>query len=155
MRRYTITPTSSATTTTNGTTSKKRGRPSAAAAAAAAAAGEEENGGKKKRERKPKDPNAPKRPASAYILFQNEVRRSVSEQHPNLNYREVLGEVSLAWASLDPARKAIYQETHDKEKAVYDVQKAAYDLNQKRSKTQTTSPQEAQEPTHPSFDRYR
>ncbi len=89
---------------------KKRGRPSnAAVVAAAVSAGHPVSvpAEKEKKTRKPKDPNAPKRPASAYILFQNDVRKEVVEKNPGMQYRDVLGEISKEWATLDPERKAV------------------------------------------------
>jgi hypothetical protein len=73
-----------------------------------AAAGDQE--GKKKRqtkEKKPKDVNAPKRPASAYLLFQNEVRKTVQAEHPDMPYNQILGEISKLWHAMTPEEKAV------------------------------------------------
>ncbi|KAG8983428.1 hypothetical protein FRB90_006042 [Tulasnella sp. 427] len=88
----------------------------------------DEDGKKKRKKREPKDPNAPKRPASAYILYQNEVRAKFREEHPQLSYRELLPEIAKAWQNLDPVEKQRYQDIVDKGKAVYTVQKKAYDM---------------------------
>ncbi|KAI0034399.1 high mobility group box domain-containing protein, partial [Vararia minispora EC-137] len=54
--------------------------------------------------RKVKDPNAPRRPASSYILFQNDVRPSLRETFPGLTHTELMTRVSKLWAEL-PAEK--------------------------------------------------
>jgi hypothetical protein len=60
---------------------------------------------KRKRNTKPKDPNAPKRPASSYILFQNEVRKELKEQHPNLSNADLLGMISEQWKHMSDEQK--------------------------------------------------
>jgi hypothetical protein len=62
---------------------------------------------KKKREKKPKDPNAPKAPPSAYILFQNEVRTGVREQHPDIHYKELMVLISKQWNALPLEKKQV------------------------------------------------
>ncbi|KAG9049833.1 hypothetical protein FS837_009016 [Tulasnella sp. UAMH 9824] len=79
----------------------------------------------KKRRRKP---NAPKRPASAYILYQNGLRAKFREEHPELSYRELLLEIAKTWQNLDPVEKQRYQDIVDKGKAVSTVEKKAYDM---------------------------
>lgn len=76
---------------------KKRGRPAPPV----------EDGKKKRKAREPKDPDAPKRPASAYILFQNDVRKAMTLRYPDMPYKELLIEISREWAGLDPAKKAV------------------------------------------------
>ncbi len=69
-----------------------------------------EAGGKEKRKRKekaPKDPNAPKRPPSAYLLFQNDVRKDMQEKLPGKTYREVLTEISKRWTAMTEEQKAV------------------------------------------------
>lgn len=46
------------------------------------------------------DPDAPKRPASAYIEFQNEVREDMRKRHPELSYKEVMSKISDSWKAL-------------------------------------------------------
>ena len=75
------------------TKKRKRGRP-----------GADE---KEKKGKKAKDLFAPKRPPSAYILFQNEVRKAMQEKYPGLAYSEILGKVSEKWAGLAPEQKSV------------------------------------------------
>lgn len=65
-------------------------------------------GGKRKRaEKKLKDPNAPKRPASAYIMFQNEIRSKLKQDHPELNNNELMAHISELWGKLAEDQKAV------------------------------------------------
>ena len=55
---------------------------------------------KRTRKKAVKDPNAPKRPPSAYILFQNEVREKTREENQGLPYRQVLDVISQKWKGM-------------------------------------------------------
>lgn len=57
-------------------------------------------GKRQKKEKKLKDPNAPKRPASAYLIYQNEIRQNTKASHPNLNYRDLITQVGEQWKAL-------------------------------------------------------
>ena len=72
----------------------------------------EDDGKKRKRkrgdkEKKIKDPHAPKRPQSAYLLYQNEVRKAMQEKFKDLPYKEVLGEIAKSWSALSAAEKKV------------------------------------------------
>ncbi|KAF8717760.1 high mobility group, partial [Rhizoctonia solani] len=66
-----------------------------------------------------KDPNAPKRPATSYIMFQNDIRDELRRKHPGLPYKELLGKVSEAWAALGEDQKKAYQNVADTNMAKY------------------------------------
>ncbi|KAI6168930.1 hypothetical protein EDD17DRAFT_451527 [Pisolithus thermaeus] len=72
----------------------------------------EEVGKKRKREKKVKDPHAPKAPPSAYIMFQNDVRTRVRAEHPGLQYKELMGLISKQWNSLSPEKKQVREIVH-------------------------------------------
>lgn len=61
----------------------------------------------KRRKRKPKDPNAPKRPASSYIFFQNEVRKKIKASNPNISNSELLTMISKQWQEMSEEDKAV------------------------------------------------
>jgi len=82
---------------------------------------------KRKRNTKPKDPNAPKRPASSYILFQNEVRKELKEQHPNLSNSDLLGMISEQWKHMSDEQKETYNQAMKTAKTQYSEEKKAYD----------------------------
>lgn len=50
----------------------------------------DDGGGKKTAKRAKKDPNAPKRPMNAYMLYANSVREQVREENPDLSMGEVV-----------------------------------------------------------------
>lgn len=57
-----------------------------------------------------RDPNAPKRPPSAYLLFQNEIREDMRQQFKDLTYSDVLGKISEAWKNLTEEQRKVYQD---------------------------------------------
>ncbi len=74
--------------------------------AAAAAAGQKAN-------QKPmKDPNAPKKPLSAYFLFSQEERLKVKAEFPDYSITEVAKELGRRWATIDPAIKQSYEQRY-------------------------------------------
>ncbi|EEB92266.1 hypothetical protein MPER_09251 [Moniliophthora perniciosa FA553] len=83
----------------------------------------EDEGGKRKRT---KDPNAPKRPASSYIIYQNEVRQTIKEQHPNLSPAEIRTLISQEWAKMSEEEKEYYRKNAQIAKDKYTAEKAAY-----------------------------
>ncbi|THV00584.1 HMG-box [Dendrothele bispora CBS 962.96] len=83
--------------------------------------------GKRKREKKPKDPNAPKRPASSYILYQNEVRPQLKEKYPDLNIGDLRKLMSEEWAAMSNEDKERYNKLASDAKKNYSEAKRAYD----------------------------
>jgi hypothetical protein len=71
---------------------------------------EEDGEGKVKRKRQPRkarDPNEPRRPASAYILFQNDVRKELKSQHPTVSQSELLNMISKQWNEMTDDQKSV------------------------------------------------
>lgn len=64
---------------------------------------------KKKRKTKPKDPNAPKRPPSSYLLFQNEVRQELKAKNPDMPNNALLGMIAKEWANMPQEQKDVRQ----------------------------------------------
>lgn len=50
----------------------------------------DDGAGKKKAKRAKKDPNAPKKPMNAYMLYANSVRTKVREENPEMSMGEVV-----------------------------------------------------------------
>ncbi len=61
----------------------------------------------KKRAKKIKDPNAPKRPASSYILFQNDVRSELRKKNPEMRNNELLSHIAKLWAEMPQEQKEV------------------------------------------------
>ena len=57
--------------------------------------------------KKAKDPDAPKRAASSYIFFQNDLRQELRKQHPDITSTEIMTRVSKQWAEMTPDQKAV------------------------------------------------
>lgn len=63
--------------------------------------------GVKRKRTEAKDPNAPKRPATAYIFFNAEMRPKVKEEHPEMSLAERSKLVGKMWANLKPEKKQV------------------------------------------------
>ncbi|SCV68307.1 BQ2448_428 [Microbotryum intermedium] len=102
----------------------------AAAAHAAAGSDEEEDGegkGKKKlKVKKVKDPNAPKRPASAYIEFQNSVRDEFRQADPEATYQEILRKISGVWQAMPDHEKKRWNDITAEKTIEYEKAKRNY-----------------------------
>jgi hypothetical protein len=71
---------------------------------------EDVEGAPKKRRiaiKKVKDPDAPKRAASSYLFFQNDLRQELRKQHPDITSSELMARISKQWASMTPEQKAV------------------------------------------------
>ncbi|KAG6329862.1 hypothetical protein ID866_9226, partial [Astraeus odoratus] len=86
----------------------------------------EDGGKRRRREKKAKDPNAPKAPPSAYIMFQNDVRNRVRAEHPDLQYKELMGLISKQWNALSPEKKQPYFDKVTNAKKSHEVDLAKY-----------------------------
>ncbi|KAL5530756.1 hypothetical protein ACEPAF_7014 [Sanghuangporus sanghuang] len=80
-------------------------------------------------EKKERDPNMPKRPPSAYLIFQNEVREEMKKLYPDLPYIEVLSKISERWSNMTGEQKKMYIDATNKMRAKFGVDKAAYDAS--------------------------
>lgn len=79
-----------------------------------------------KAKRKKKDPNAPKRPLSAFFLFCADERPSVKVSHPEYSVGEVAKEMGERWAKVSGEVKAKYEASAALEKQRYEKDMAAY-----------------------------
>ncbi|POY71248.1 hypothetical protein BMF94_5560 [Rhodotorula taiwanensis] len=80
-----------------------------------------------RKEKKEKDPNAPKRPPSAYIEYQNSVREDFRKQYSDLPYSEVLKKIGLVWQGMTEAEKKAWHDITEKKKHQYLADKTAYE----------------------------
>jgi high mobility group protein B3 len=84
-----------------------------------------------KKDKKAKDPNKPKRPASAFFIFMEEFRQQYKEKHPNNKSVSVVGKAGGdKWKSLSDAEKAPYAAKAEKRKAEYEKNMKAYNKKQ-------------------------
>ena len=75
-----------------------------------------------------KDPNAPKKPLSAYFLFSQEERLKVKEQFPDYSITEVAKELGRRWATIDPAVKQSYEQRYQESRRQYEQALQVCDL---------------------------
>merc|ERR1719516_452504 len=66
-----------------------------------------------------KDPSAPKKPLSAFMIFSGEERAQVLTDLGNLSMGEVSSELGRRWASLAPELKAKFEEKSMRERERY------------------------------------
>ncbi|EPS69148.1 hypothetical protein M569_05619, partial [Genlisea aurea] len=80
-----------------------------------------------KKEKAVKDPNKPKRPASAFFVFMEEFRKTYKEKHPNNKSVAAVGKAGgEKWKSMSAAEKAPYVAKADKRKVQYEKDVQAY-----------------------------
>lgn len=69
--------------------------------------------------KKKKDPNAPKRPQSAFFLFCADFRADLKKRNPSWSVGEIAKELGRQWTNAKPAFKKKYTDKGEKEKAKY------------------------------------
>ena len=74
-----------------------------------------------------KDPNAPKRPASAYILFCNEARPKIIKKQPGLSAADVMKDLGAKWAKTSEKTKKPYIDASNEASDKYKADKKAYE----------------------------
>jgi hypothetical protein len=79
--------------------------------------------GRKKRE---KDPNAPVRPRTSYILFCSEQRPVLKEANPTLSATEITSELGRQWKALAPANRVKYDKSAAEDKERYNAEMKNY-----------------------------
>ena len=72
-----------------------------------------------------KDPNEPKRPASAYVIYATEQMALAHAANPK--GKQIMKQVAAAWKGLSAAKKKIYEKRLEEEQARYAKEKAAWD----------------------------
>ncbi|KAI3949719.1 hypothetical protein MKX01_040936 [Papaver californicum] len=103
-------------------------------------------GGRKtsKKEKAVKDPNKPKRPASAFFVFMEDFRTQFKEKHPNNKSVSVVGKAGGdKWKSLSDAEKAPYVAKAEKRKVEYNKTMDAY--NKKLARGSNADEEEEEE----------
>ncbi|CAG8460702.1 11657_t:CDS:2 [Acaulospora colombiana] len=73
-----------------------------------------------------KDPNAPKRPNTAYILFSNEIRAETKADNPHANQKEIVTLIGQKWKALSREQKKVYEDRYFADKERYDEELRAY-----------------------------
>ena len=74
--------------------------------------------------KKVKDPNAPKRPLSAYMFFAKAERPNILKKHPNYSVTDVAKELGVRWKTIKDKSK--YEKEAAKDKARYEAAMKKY-----------------------------
>uniref|UniRef100_A0A7S2WS60 FACT complex subunit SSRP1 n=2 Tax=Rhizochromulina marina TaxID=1034831 RepID=A0A7S2WS60_9STRA len=85
-----------------------------------------EGTGKPAKKRRPKDPNAPKKPLTAYFLFLAKERGRVKEQNPDASFAEIGKLCGQKWKEMTLEEKAPFEAENRDAVAKYKEQLAAY-----------------------------
>jgi hypothetical protein len=81
---------------------------------------------KTKRVKRVKDPNAPKKAMTAFILFGNEERPKLKAKRPELTFGEIGKELGKQWKALTEESKLKYKAMAEKEKQRYEKEMQTY-----------------------------
>jgi len=82
--------------------------------------------GEKRTSRKSKDPNCPKRPGNAYILFGNDQRVKLKEDVPALSAKEIMTRIGQLWHEVSETDKAYYDTKSKQLLLIYKKEMEAY-----------------------------
>jgi hypothetical protein len=82
-----------------------------------------------------KDPNAPKKPATAFLLFSNEKRQSVKDEFPDIDPKEIMAKLGELWRAATDAEKAPYEEIAKGKKQEYDGKMSVFKKKDEKPKT--------------------
>uniref|UniRef100_A0A3B4TNT3 High mobility group protein B2 n=1 Tax=Seriola dumerili TaxID=41447 RepID=A0A3B4TNT3_SERDU len=79
-----------------------------------------------KKGKKKKDPNAPKRPPSAFFVFCSDHRPRIKEENPGISIGDIAKKLGELWATQSSKDKAPYEAKAAKLKEKYEKDVAAY-----------------------------
>lgn len=72
-----------------------------------------------KKEKKKKDPNAPRRPLAAYMFFCKELRETVKAENPDIGFGQIGRVLGQKWAEADAPTRKKYTDMAEKDKVRY------------------------------------
>ncbi|CAO3642016.1 unnamed protein product [Cunninghamella blakesleeana] len=79
-----------------------------------------------KKTRSKKDPEAPKRGLSAYMIFSKENRERIKSENPDATFGQIGKLLGEAWKNLDDEGKQKYNKLAEDDKKRYENEKAEY-----------------------------
>eukprot|EP01113_Clastostelium_recurvatum_P019209 TRINITY_DN2267_c0_g1_i1.p1 TRINITY_DN2267_c0_g1~~TRINITY_DN2267_c0_g1_i1.p1 ORF type:complete len:179 (-),score=68.33 TRINITY_DN2267_c0_g1_i1:171-644(-) len=79
-----------------------------------------------KKTKKEKDPNAPKRPLTAYMHFAKATRSQIVSKNPSADFREIGTLLGEAWTSIKAADKKKFDDAAEKDKKRYEKEVKEY-----------------------------
>ena len=90
--------------------------------------------GQKTNQKLMKDPNAPKKPLSAYFLFNKEERIKVKAEFPDYSIIEMAKEIGRRWAYIDPVIKQSYEQRYQESRRQYEQDMQEYQPSRRKIK---------------------
>ncbi|GAA5864079.1 hypothetical protein JCM1840_000696 [Sporobolomyces johnsonii] len=102
-------------------------------------AGDQKRGRGPNKVKKEKDPNAPKRPPSAYLEYQNSVRQEFRERYPNDSYAEVLRKIGQLWRAMTDEQKKPWIDQYQDKQAEYKEEQKTYAVEHPAQPVASTS----------------
>jgi hypothetical protein len=79
-----------------------------------------------KKSKKSKDPNAPKRAKTSYILFCVSKRDEIKESNPDMSAKDIIKELGTMWRSLSDDEKTEYVNLANEDKERYEEEMKSY-----------------------------
>ncbi|KAJ3162682.1 Non-histone chromosomal protein 6 [Geranomyces michiganensis] len=73
-----------------------------------------------------KDPNAPKKPLSAFMIFSQENRARIKDENPEATFGQIGKLLGAAWKDLNDEDRATYTSKQEKAKKQYENDVASY-----------------------------
>eukprot|EP01123_Difflugia_compressa_P010408 TRINITY_DN379_c0_g1_i8.p1 TRINITY_DN379_c0_g1~~TRINITY_DN379_c0_g1_i8.p1 ORF type:complete len:221 (-),score=64.06 TRINITY_DN379_c0_g1_i8:257-919(-) len=78
------------------------------------------------KKKKKKDPNAPKKPATAYMFYSKEQRLVLQEKHKGIKFGDLSKKISASWKELTDEDKKPYVKQHEEDKDRYNNEMENY-----------------------------
>jgi len=106
---------------------------------------------KPKKKKTKRDPNAPKKPRTAYILFSSDNRVDVKKENPDMIPTDITKEVARMWREADEDVKEEYKEKAEEDKKRYQDEMEIYnpEYKQTSSNDKKEKPKEKKDPNAP------
>jgi hypothetical protein len=73
-----------------------------------------------------RDPNAPKKGMSAFMLFSNDHRNKIKAENPEATFGEIGRKLGEAWKKLSDKQKAVYTKKAEADKQRYNAEMETY-----------------------------
>ncbi|TPX43355.1 hypothetical protein CcCBS67573_g10459 [Chytriomyces confervae] len=83
-----------------------------------------------------KDPNAPKKALSAYLLFANDNRARIREENPDASFGQIGKLLGAEWKEATEATKQKYSALQEKDKARYAKAMSSYTPGEEAEKSE-------------------
>jgi HMG (high mobility group) box len=81
-----------------------------------------------------KDPNAPKKPLTSFMLFSNEVRSEIKKENPDMSFGELGKKIGELFRALSSEKKQKYEDMAKREKERYKKALMEYESGKKASR---------------------